>query len=275
MKLYSLLLFTLIFSSNHTVAQLSPLTNQSVIFCVESDDWAPYNYLERVNGIKTGKAAGYDIDIVKAILKKHKITPVFKILHLNRCLLEAKKGTNIHVVMSAAITPQRQSTYLLTKPYYEVTLTYFYLRKSYPQGLMINQPSDLLKEGKVCGRLGYTYYNFGLYSEDIDRSQINYQNLVNMLIRGRCTTFLARLEAFAGSALVGENFLLNEKITYQVFPKIPNENMYMLISRNYPYANQLKELLDQGFADLKKSGESRVLLQQYIDLESLLPTIKQ
>jgi polar amino acid transport system substrate-binding protein len=126
----------------------------------------------------------------------------------------------------------------------------------------------------VCGRLGYSYFNFGLNPADVDKNQINYHNLVNMLLRGRCTTFLARLEAFAGTALVGKNYLLNKKITYQVLPKVSNENMYMLISKKYQYAQQLKTLLDQGFAELKKSGESRALLQHYIDLENLYPSIK-
>jgi polar amino acid transport system substrate-binding protein len=214
---------------------------------------------------------GYDIDIVKAILKKHQITPVFKTLHWNRCLLEAKRGSNIHVVMSATATPIRESTYLLTKPYYEVTLTYFYLRDNYPQRVLINQPSDLLKEGKVCARLGYSYFNFGLNPADIDKNQINIHNLVNMLLRGRCINILVRLEAFAGTALVGKNYLLNKKISYQLLPKVSNENMYMLISRKYQYAQQLKTLLNQGFAELKKSGESRALLQHYIDLENLNP----
>jgi polar amino acid transport system substrate-binding protein len=150
MKLHSLLLLILISLSSHSFAHSSLLANQTIVFCVESDDWAPYNYFERIDGVKTGKVVGYDIDIVKAILKNHQITPVFKTLHWNRCLQGAKRGSNIHVVMSAAATPERESTYLLTKPYYEVTLTYFYLRDSYPQGLLINQPTDLLKEGKCA-----------------------------------------------------------------------------------------------------------------------------
>jgi polar amino acid transport system substrate-binding protein len=245
-------------------SKTSPLSNKAVIFCVESDEWPPYNFIERIDGQKTGKPIGYDIDLVRKILAKHQITAQFKALHWNRCLSETKKGERIQVSMSAASTLERRRDFLFTNSYYHLTPAYFYSRQKFPNGLSINAPSDLLEHGNICGRLGYSYQEFGIKSKDINKTPVTYIDLVNMLMGGRCTIFLARLETFAGLTLIGSDYVSSKQLAYNTLPNSTLEPFYMLISKRYKYAKELKLILDQGFIQMDKTGFSQQLLKKYL-----------
>lgn len=245
-----------------SLARTAEFNGNTIIFCVEDGEWPPFNFIKRQNGQKTQESVGYDIDVVTTILSEYKIKAEFVIRPWKRCLKQTKNGL-FQVALSASTSQQRKRDYLLSAAYYSLTPSYFYLKKKFSNELSIKNAVELKKHGKICGRHGYNYVNFGLKNTDVQMGSKTYKNLVEMTLKGRCDIFLARLETFSGISLIGEDLNTAQIFAHAPIPNAKPESFHMLISRNYKYAEQLKRLLDSGIRKLKRTGQLQAILKKY------------
>ncbi|WP_051303158.1 substrate-binding periplasmic protein [Psychromonas aquimarina] len=260
--LYSCLILLSLFSIV-SLSQPAALNGEAVIFCVEEGEWPPFNYTKRVNEQKTSETLGYDIDVINMIFSEYGIKAEFVVMPWKRCLLRTRKGV-YQAVPSASSSPQREKDYLLSEAYYTITPSYFYLKKKYPHGLAIKNASELKKQGKICGRHGYNYVNFGLKNDDVCMGSRTYKSLVDMTLKGRCDIFLARYETFLGLSYIGQDFISDRRFGHAPIPNVEPEKFYIMISRNFKYAQELKAIIDSGILKLKSSGKLQSTFKKYV-----------
>ncbi|MBO2664194.1 hypothetical protein [Shewanella algae] len=84
-----------------------------------------------------------------------------------------------------------------------------------------------------------------------------------LLIRGRCDFFLARLEIFSGTLKLMDRDPQVIGLATQAIPNTRPEPFYMLVSRQSPHKMALLEEFNTGVTQLEKSGELQLLLQTF------------
>ncbi|MGI0118464.1 substrate-binding periplasmic protein [Zooshikella sp. RANM57] len=248
------------------IAQETHLTGKTIHFCGDGAEWPPYTFWKRVNGEKTKEVTGYDVDIITEILSKHKIKAVFFLPPWKRCLLEAEKNTNYQVALSSSYSDERKTRFLFTQSYYSITPKFFYSTKKYPNGPPeISSVKELLSY-KVCGLHSYNYTGFaeGIRNEDINMIAKKFDQVISLTLKNRCDLFLARYEILSGFASIGEDFLSKGDIKAMPIPHGNEDPFYLLISRKFKYAYELKGILDEGFTDLRRSGRMKTILERYV-----------
>lgn len=243
-------------------ASASDLSGKVVTFCAEDGEWPPFNFFLRENGVKTNQSVGYDLDVLRAILIKHDIVAKFEIIPWKRCLNLTKRG-RYDAILSASLNPERVASFITTEPYYSITPSYFYLRQDYPSGLSFQSVLNIDSKN-ICGRQGYNYVNFGFDNRQVQRVAKDHDTLIKMTIARRCKVFLARYEIFFGLTYLGLPTSLHKKLAYKNIPNIEPETFHVLISRRFKYSSELKLIIDNGVAELKKSGELENILRKYI-----------
>jgi polar amino acid transport system substrate-binding protein len=82
------------------------------------------------------------------------------------------------VVFGGGLNEVRRENYLTTKQYYSVVPTYFYKKKTFPEGIDPKSSTDFTSAGHLCGVKGFNYVNFGLKNEKIDMGSENYERLI-------------------------------------------------------------------------------------------------
>ncbi len=226
--------------------------------CGDDAGWPPYTYVTPQDSV-----AGYDVDILKQILEKHDLVSKVVMLPWKRCLHWAKHGKKYQIALSAGSNPEREKTYLLTRYYYTVTPSYFYSKTNFPDGLVIESVEDF-KKYKVCGLLGYNYVKFGIPAEDIDTSAKETAQVVEKTVRKRCDVFLDRAEIFVGFAYMGINYIKDNNLGFAAAPGAQSEKFYLMISRDYEYANELKAIIDTEINHIDSRGDLEKMVDKSI-----------
>jgi len=139
--------------------------------------------------------------MLNIIFSKYNLDYELDMLPWKRCLRELKYGT-YDMTLSTSLNDERKATFLVAKHNYTITPSYFYLKKQFPNGVDINNSNQLLKYGRVCGRHGYNYTNFGIDNKKIYRESKTYKASFGMLRKQRCDILLARYEIISGFPLV-------------------------------------------------------------------------
>ena len=235
----------------------------TIATCNDGGEWPPFLYHVRENGVRTDKVVGYDIDVLTRIFEKHELNFTFDLIAWSRCLHEVEQGDNYRMVSSVAYSEERAKKYLVTEPYYTVQPHYFYPKANFPNGLDIESLDDFVNY-KVCGLRGYNYTNFGISPEIIDTGTKVFEQLIEKTVRKRCDIFLGRFEIFAGFAKTGNNYIGDNNLGTAPMPGVPGDKFYMMISRNYEDAEELKQILDEGIIEITASGEAESLLAPYL-----------
>ncbi len=243
---------------NNSIATEIPI-GTTIHSCGDDAGWPPYTYFT-----PTKKAGGYDVDILKEIFKKHGLESKVDMLPWKRCLLWAKHGKKYQMALSASYNKERDSTYLLTRHYYTVTLSYFYSKDHFPEGMDINTQTDF-KKYKVCGLLGYAYANFGIPADDIEQTAKTASQVMEKIKRKRCDLYIDRYEIFAGFAYMGSNYIDDYNLGFAPVPGAEPEKFYLLISRNYEYAKELKSLIDTAIDSIENQGKLGPKVTQSIE----------
>lgn len=246
------------------VSQTINLSEKKIRFCAGAHEWPPYYYFKRVNGKKTEKIVGFDIDLFNEIFSKNDIAYTTELLPWNRCLKGAMEGKEYDVVFGGGLNEYRKTNYVATTGYYNVIPSYFYAKKKFPTGVEAKIPSDLKNYGKLCGVRGFNYINFGQINKEIDMGSSNYKSLVMKTVHQRCAISFVRYEILAGwEKILNINFIGNEKLTFQPIPNNAPESFHLLISKNYKYAHELKSYFESEVRKLKRSGKYESLLNKY------------
>ncbi len=165
--------------------------------------------------------------------------------------------------MSAGSNKERNKTYLFTRHYYEITPSYFYSKTRFPDGMGIEKVSDF-KKYKVCGLLGYNYVNYLIPPEDIDTTAKEFKQVVEKLVRERCDVFLAQYEVFIGFSYMGDNYIQDYNLAYGPIPGGTTDKFFLMISRDFEHAEELKALIDEEIDNLEAEGQLNEMIEASI-----------
>lgn len=249
------LLFLLLATSQALAAE--PLNK--LRFCADDAQWPPFSYSDG-NGV----VQGFTIDLLTRIAAQLSIEIQIDQLPWKRCLAAADNGQQYQGAIDASASPDRQTTFLLSRAYYQLTPYFFYSRRQFPGGIHITQGHELAQFGTLCGLPGYNYSNFALGQTPVYDGTMDFNALVAMTHLGRCSVFIGRYEIVAGMALLGPDLLADPDLAYAPIPDAQAEPFYLLISRNIDHPEALKKHLDETLESLTQNGELDQLRRKYL-----------
>ncbi|MBB6481649.1 substrate-binding periplasmic protein [Spirochaeta isovalerica] len=226
-------------------------------------NWPPFEYFIPVAPDQKIEPSGYNIDILEIVAKEYNINFDYINYPWTRVFYELEKGESIQMVLPVSLNSERLEKFYSTRAVYQITPSYFYLKEQFPMGIHIEKPEDILEIGIVNGRVGYNYINFGLNNEDVNRIAKSGRNLFDQLRQKRCAVVLARYETTAGMSLIGEK-LLDSDIGYKTMPGVEKEDFHFLITKNYPYGDELRRIINETVEKLDNSGELDKILTRYL-----------
>ena len=271
MRLISLVLAYLftaaLTNSNAMASDTGPgdlLRGKTIRVCGDGAEWPPYHYYKRVNGNVTKEVTGFSVELLEAIFNPNGLKIEVELPPWKRCLSDTKSG-KYQIALDSSFNEERARTYLLSAQHYALTPAYFYLKTANPEGLSVDRASELWNKGSVCGLFSYNYEGFapGVDNSNIDLGAKTFKELIEKTKKGRCNTFLARLEILTGFSAIGTDYLQGQ-FGYHPLPDGEVDPFYLLISRQYEFKYELKELIDTGLARLRKEGVLKVLLEKYL-----------
>ena len=237
------------------------LSGRTIHICGDVAEWPPYIFFERVEGQKTGKIAGYSVDVIREILEGQSATVEIRMLPWKRCLYEVEKGDAFQIVLDATLSAERAAKFHISRPYYTTTPCYFYSKKHHPKGLGIRSAADL-KAYRINGIAGYNYADYGLAPDEIKAYLDGHQALIQKLHRNRCDLFPDWLEVVMGFAATGRDLLADKDLGYAPVPGLAPSQFHMMFPKNV-LGLELKRIVDEGLREMAESGRLKELLKQY------------
>lgn len=232
--------------------------------CDDVQEWPPFSYFQRDASLqRTDQVNGYAIDVLNTILGRNGLHLSVQMVAWNRCLTELKEGRTYVLTPNVSYSHKRDTDYLLTRSYYSLHSFIFYSKRRYPDGLPVHSVADL-KRYRLCGLLGYNYETYGLKPADMDVSANDFPTLVAKLYAGRCDLFIEKYEIIAGFTALGRDLIGDQALGRAPLPDVPPTPFYMMISRRYPKAAALRELLNDELTSMERSGELQRLWQPYL-----------
>jgi len=209
---------------------------------------------------------GYDVDVVREILEPLGIEAEFFMPSWKQCLEHSEGGNIFHVALSSSFNEQRNRYFLYSDYYYETILHYFYAKAQFQTPPTVLMAADLHGYGRVCGRYSYNYEGTGVFKNDqLELIGKSFSALVTRTLSGYCSFFLGRPSVMLGFNLLGQNLFTDDEIAYYPVPGAKKDRFYMLVSRNYPYAQELHQILNDGIARLRASGRLDEILMHYYE----------
>ncbi len=242
-------------------AHAGSLKGKTIRFCGDGSGWPPYTYMDQR---EPGIVKGYDVDVLTEILEPHGIKAEFAMPSWKQCLERTDKGVAFQVALSSSYSDERAKRFLFTRKYYTSVQSFFYSKKRFPEKPDIKSASDLFLYGQVCGRYSYNYEGTGVIKNDqVNMAAKTYNALVLRTLHEDCAFFLGRPSIILGFKLVGRELFDTRQIGYAPIPKANKDDFYMLISRNVPYSEELKSIIDDGILRMEKTGRLREILDSY------------
>jgi polar amino acid transport system substrate-binding protein len=230
-----------------------------IAVCDDDAEWPPYTYFERVNGVKSNKLTGFSVDYLQRILARKGLHFTLELLPWQRCMAEVNEG-RYAMLLNASTNDERVKTFLVSKPYYALTLVYFYPADR-PKPA-VNNPADF-RRLRSCGVSGYNYAPFGLEPDMIDTDAKDLTQAFLKLKRDRCDVVPDRLEVALGYQTLGLINLQKEGLRYAPIPGLPRSPFYMMVSRNVPYAAELLAAINEGIAAIEADHGAYDLAAKY------------
>lgn len=217
-----------------------------VSVCSSDAEWPPYTYYQRSGGVITTKLVGYSVDYLQRVLVRQGLHFHVEMVPWVRCMERVGSG-EYDMLLNAGINPEREKKYLVTHPYYTLTMVYFYAQaRPKPR---VDSWRDLTRM-RLCGVHGHNYDSFNLQPEQIDTGANDIGQALNKLKAGRCDVVPERLEVVLGYRAIGQIDLARMNIGYAPIPGLKSVPFSMMVSRRVPYARQLLQVLNDGIDNL-------------------------
>lgn len=258
---FSITLFYCIFLLYSTAfSEDSFLKNKTIVGCEAEKGYPPFIYKNK----SSGNFEGYSVDLINLIFKDSGAKVRYELLPWKRCLSNMNIGENMDIVLAAASTEERRKKYIFSNVISKVHLAYFYDTKRYPNGLRVTNPNDLNNLKRVCGMRGFVYESYGL-SKKIMQSADNFQQLVNLLVRGRCDAILIRYEVFKSLPMTDAGFKYYDRIKGNIVPWLKDNpiNFYFLARKNSTYHKNLIFFINMRIKQIRKSGQLKTIKEKY------------
>ena len=241
-------------------AWAAPIPPGKVIaVCDGGEEWPPYTYYKRSLGIKTNELVGYAVEYLQRVLARKNLRFSLELIPWKRCMAMVDSG-QYDMLLNASNNDERDRTFLVSKPYYALTLVYFYdTAKPQPD---IRSPADL-KTRHLCGVRGYNYAPFGLAANEIDTEAPSQALTFLKLKKGRCEAVPERLEIAIGYKILGVVDFDKLDIAYEAVPGLSPSPFSMMVSRHTPYAEELLAVLNEGIAEISAKDGASDLAAKY------------
>jgi len=260
----TLVLFVLMSTSQNVSAQ--PVVN----ICDDDGEWAPYAYHPRVNGNpEKSKIVGYAVDLVDEISKLTELNFSYTFTNWKRCnyyVDNFDKSNKFEIFINGGFTLERAHKYYVTAPIYRTHEGAFYSKIKYPEGLGLQQPSDLSRY-KICGIYGHDYSGFAKkYNLPADttlhQNAKSTETVMQMIVRSRCDIFISSLEPIYGGETIGK-YKIPESISSVPIPGMKTTSFHIFITKKSPRSFELLTKINQAILILENNGVSQKMLDEY------------
>lgn len=172
------------------------------------------------------------------------------------------KGTHYQILLDATVNSERQGIYHVSRPIYQMTPSYFYSKRHYPDGLPIERAEDL-KNYRINGIHGYNYVDYGLTEDDLEGRVDGHEILICKLHRGRIDLFIEWSEVFGGFREIGKPFIDDPDLGYPAIPGLEKTTMHLMFSRS-ELGWRLKQAFDRRLEEMESSGRLEELIGEYV-----------
>lgn len=228
-------------------------------------EWPPFVYFKRVNGKITSEIAGYSVDVISEIFKKHSIKFKYEVMPWNRALIKVRTGKEFQILATMSYKKERAKFYNLTNAYYRMTPHVFYSTNRFKNETpIISSVEDIGRKYKVCGIAGYNYSGYKV--KNVDQKRIRtYRQLIDILHKRpeKCDLFISGIELFKGFKKVDKDFLSDKKLKYLKIPKFPPRKYYMGVSKRFRFHNELTALINGELNQMRADGRLDELKRKY------------
>ncbi|MBV8659702.1 MAG: hypothetical protein JO142_17920 [Burkholderiales bacterium] len=207
--------------------------------------------------------SGIAVDVLKAAFQGTHYSVDVHLVPLARCMAEVRLGQRYQIAIGAIGADTHYHGLLLTSGYLALTPAYYFLRRDFPHGIQLREPSDL-RLLKLCGLAGYSYAPFTLKPNEIDAGSADIDSVLAKLRLNRCDLFPEYLEVHAGYAqqLVRPHGW--SELSGGLVPKLAKTNARYLVSRNREDADDIAQLIDAKLAVMQRSGTLRTMQRAYL-----------
>lgn len=255
--LLSLPLWLVCLSVPARAAPLSP--QQTIRVCATTAEWPPYMYYQRSQGQKSEQLVGLSAEYLQRVMAAHGLRYRLDLLPWRRCLESTQRGL-YDMMTDASYNEERARLYLVSRPYYAMTLVYFY-DKERPRP-EVRSSADL-KKLRLCAVSGYNYAVFGLKPEDIEAGSQSMGQSFQKLKHNRCDAMPERMEVAYGYQMLGVADFERMNIGIGQLPDLKPSTFHFMVSRSVPYGRELLAVLDAGIDKIQNSAAGREIAVRY------------
>ncbi len=236
------------------------LKNKTVTGCEDAKGYPPFINENKI----TGMLEGYSVDLLNLVFKDSGAKIEYRLIPWVRCMAYMGKGNKIDIVLAAASTEERRKKYLFSDAFAKVHLSYFYDWQRYPEGLNIEHPSDFDRLKFVCGMRGFVYGNYGLSKKVLQQAN-SFQQLVNLVVFGRCDAFLIRYEVFNSLSKAYPDFKYHDRMKGGIIPWRKDDpiKFYFLAKKDSVYHKKLIDYINMKMKQIDKSGQFKKIKEKY------------
>jgi polar amino acid transport system substrate-binding protein len=229
--------------------------------CGDASEWPPYDYFVRDGLTKSEAVAGFDVDILNAILDKSGRHATYRLLPWKRCLALAALG-QFDVILDIIKIPVREHDFVLTNRFYSVTPVAIYSKARPIPRLFSAKDLSRLHQCELFGTVNAALIE-GVGVE-LGRPE-SFDAAAGMLKVGRCQVLIFDLEVVRGIRhFSGGGDIFNEQeFGIMPLPWVAKIDLFFGVSRSQPYRDELVKLLNRDMEDLTKSGDADRIRQRY------------
>ncbi|MDM4767242.1 transporter substrate-binding domain-containing protein [Pelomonas sp. SE-A7] len=227
--------------------------------CGDAGEFAPFTFRDQS---RPGRpVAGYNVDLLQALLAPSGGELRITLLPWKRCLADAARG-DYDLVLDAVRAKDREALFTYPRSHYRITPIALYRRAAPPPP--IHKPEDLVGLDQ-CRVQGVNYSLLGMTPTVESRSlPATARGALAMLRAGRCKLMIWDEEMIAVPRQASHGALtLDAELAYVHLPWLPKVSMYFMVSRASRQSARLVRWLDEGIATLQRSGEAARLHEPY------------
>ncbi|WP_432736881.1 substrate-binding periplasmic protein [Maridesulfovibrio sp. FT414] len=217
--------------------------------------WTPYCYTtpDAPDTLK-----GFTVDILKQIFQDSNDQVKFMVLPWKRCL-KMLDHSQLDLVLDGSRDSKRLQKYMFSDEVYQLDNVFFYLTKNYPNGLMLQDSSEIGKY--TLG--GITSLNYSMYpfpESSVQHRAANMKGMVAMLRYDRFELGIAFKQILFSNARMN-NYSM-KGISFTAIPEMNPLRFYIFGNKNEK-TKLIINKINKGLAEMRDSGIISKLQRKY------------
>lgn len=217
--------------------------------------WNPYCYASESDPLQLN---GFTVDIVRHIFSAEDDELKLLALPWKRCLHRLEHG-DIDLVLDASINSPKLHHFIFSDQFYEIDSVFFYNTDKFSKPPKINTAADV--DNYKLG--GLRFLNYKIYPFDVSEVEAgapDHRALLTLLRRGRFDLAIGFKQVVISHAKMKN--LDMHAISWIPMPGVAPLS-FRIIGNNTERGRALIKRINEGLAEMKKSGELRELKVKY------------